>query len=173
MKNLYEFECGNVKVVERSYGQWAVTTLTGQIIVPFGKYDWIDSFDEATGWARVKIGKAASSVQNNSNRWGIIDKEGNEILPVEYKKVWNFKDKGRTSTAVETEGERLEFYFNTRTLSLHKSMYGEEYDDGLGYSVRDEPGWGCYEKYGGYNGYDDFAIDSAFEGMPDATWNAD
>lgn len=36
------------------------------------------------------------------------------------------------------------------------------YDDGNSYS-----------KYGGYNGYDDETIDSAFEGMPDATWNID
>lgn len=29
-----------------------------------------------------------------------------------------------------------------------------------------------YSKYGGYNDYDDDTIDSAFEGMPEATWNA-
>jgi hypothetical protein len=30
-----------------------------------------------------------------------------------------------------------------------------------------------YEKYGGYNGYDDDTIDNAFEGNPEATWNVD
>lgn len=30
-----------------------------------------------------------------------------------------------------------------------------------------------YEKYGGYNGYDDDTIDSAFEGDPMNTWNVD
>lgn len=30
-----------------------------------------------------------------------------------------------------------------------------------------------YEKYGGYNGYDDDAIDNAFEGDPENTWNVD
>lgn len=30
-----------------------------------------------------------------------------------------------------------------------------------------------YSKYGGYNGYDDNTIDTAFEGMPEATWNID
>ena len=30
-----------------------------------------------------------------------------------------------------------------------------------------------YSKYGGYNGYDDNTIDSAFDGMPEATWNID
>ena len=28
-------------------------------------------------------------------------------------------------------------------------------------------------KYGAYNGYDDDTIDSAFEGMPEATWNVE
>ena len=30
-----------------------------------------------------------------------------------------------------------------------------------------------YSRYGGYNGYDDDTIDSAFEGDPEATWNVD
>lgn len=30
-----------------------------------------------------------------------------------------------------------------------------------------------YEKYGGYNGYDDDTIDDAFDGYPEATWNVD
>lgn len=38
----------------------------------------------------------------------------------------------------------------------------DSYDDGPSYS-----------KYGGYNGYDDNTIDSAFEGIPGATWNID
>ena len=38
----------------------------------------------------------------------------------------------------------------------------DSYEDGSSYS-----------KYGGYNGYDDDTIDSAFEGIPEATWNVD
>lgn len=30
-----------------------------------------------------------------------------------------------------------------------------------------------YEKYGGYNGYDDDTIDEGFDGFPEATWNVD
>lgn len=30
-----------------------------------------------------------------------------------------------------------------------------------------------YDRYGGYNGYDDDTIDDAFDGDPDATWNVD
>ncbi len=44
------------------------------------------------------------------------------------------------------------------------------YNDWHGnYDVEDSP----YEKYHGYNGYDDDTIDEAFDGYPEATWNVD
>lgn len=50
-----------------------------------------------------------------------------------------------------------------------------DYEDYAGddFSWEDEPGWGSYEEYGGYNGYDDFTIGAAFDGDPEATWNVD
>jgi len=50
----------------------------------------------------------------------------------------------------------------------------DDYDDYDDYnSWEDEEGWGSYEKYGGPNGWDDFTIDAAFDGCPDAVWNID
>jgi hypothetical protein len=43
----------------------------------------------------------------------------------------------------------------------------------MSYDYYDEDYTPSYEKYGGYNGYDDDTIDSAFEGDPEATWNID
>ena len=40
----------------------------------------------------------------------------------------------------------------------------------LGYYREDRP---SYSQYGGYNGFDDDTINSAFEGDPEATWNVD
>ena len=45
--------------------------------------------------------------------------------------------------------------------------------DNEDYYPYDEPGWGRYDEYGGYNEYDDYTIDSAFDGDPEATWNID
>jgi len=45
------------------------------------------------------------------------------------------------------------------------------YDDCNDYE--DESGWGCYDEFGGYMGYDDFTINSAFDGDPEAVWNID
>jgi len=43
----------------------------------------------------------------------------------------------------------------------------DDYDDNIDYSKA------CYDQYGGYNGFDDDTINSAFEGDPEATWNVD
>lgn len=43
------------------------------------------------------------------------------------------------------------------------NSYGNDYSEGDS----------RYEKYGGYNGYDDDTIDEAFDGFPEATWNVD
>jgi len=54
--------------------------------------------------------------------------------------------------------------------------FENNYEEECEYSYNDfedEPGWGCYDEYGGPCGYDDFTIDSAFDGEPDAVWNVD
>lgn len=69
---------------------------------------------------------------------------------------------------------------NEYLLSLEKAMKQNssnqndkvemDYDDS--YDQDDNYG-SSYEKYGGYNGYDDDTIDDAFEGDPMNTWNVD
>ena len=51
-KYIKELNYGNVIVVENRDYQWAVIDNNGNIIVPFGKYGWIDGFD--SGLARVR-----------------------------------------------------------------------------------------------------------------------
>lgn len=46
---------GNVSIVEDYAHQWAVINHKGDIIVPFGRYGWIDGFD--SGLARVRTSK--------------------------------------------------------------------------------------------------------------------
>ena len=88
MVNRSEKTYNKVMVIQRSDYKWGVTDLDGNIIVPFGKYDWIDGFDQ--GLARVKIGRAPSNQVDNDNKWGIINEQGEEVLPVEYDEIWNF-----------------------------------------------------------------------------------
>ena len=44
---------GDRIVAQRSDFKWGVCDLSGSVIVPFGKYDWIDGFEK--GLARVKL----------------------------------------------------------------------------------------------------------------------
>lgn len=56
-------------------------------------------------------------------------------------------------------------WFPKDFLKKNRLIYDDDYyDESMGSS---------YEKYGGYNGYDDDTIDYGFDGDPEATWNVD
>ena len=52
MANTSEQIYGNVKVVRNGSYKWGVTDFDDNVIVPFGKYAWIDGFER--GLARVR-----------------------------------------------------------------------------------------------------------------------
>ena len=51
-------------------------------------------------------------------KWGIINEEGEEVLPVEYDDIWNFLGKNRFSTKVVKDGESHEVYLHDLNPSL-------------------------------------------------------
>ena len=172
---------GNKKLftVQREDRQYGVVTADGREIVPFGKYDWIGGFDN--GYARVKVGKNSNSLVENGNKWGIIDENGNEVLPVIYDDVWNFFRKGRKSTSIVKDGVRSLFVFpefkrqesekKNWTIEEEACMEQREWDDS------DEYGSTFGEFSGSYAqdvmDYSDDVINDAFDGEPDAYWNID
>ena len=76
--------------------RYGVIDLQERVIIPFGKYKYIDVF--CYGLSRV----ARQLINGNSTKdlWGIVDTSGTEVLPVIYDKVWNFKVKGRVDTLI-------------------------------------------------------------------------
>lgn len=187
---------GNIKIIELKNGKCCVIN-SGEIVVPFGKYAWIDGFD--SGYARVRTAGRTTYTKNivamgdletdtwiegqeninnavkrefvehpeNFAKWGIIDENGNEVLPVEFDEVWNFYNKGRNSTKVVKNGIAEEFYLkscnkhiNTRK-RLDSDHYGGSYGEYSGSYAQD------------VMGYDDETINDAFDGDPDAYWNID
>jgi len=163
MSNLVEKEFGSVKVIENRNYQWSIVDLEGNVIVPFGKYDWIDGFDH--GLARV------NKVGPNGKKWGIINMAGEEVLPVEYDSVWNFYGKNRNSTTIEKAGNQDTMHFSDLNPDLYddeadfdyedNNRYGGHYGDFAGSYAQDEMG------------FDDDTIYDAFEGDPDMYWNID
>lgn len=149
---------------------YAVYDRFGNEIVPFGKYSWIDGFDH--GLARVKIGKQSNALANNDNRWGIINTNGEVVLPIEYSDIWNFYDKNRFSTKIIKNGKESDVFFHNLNPDLpqpkpqnkmyyHEDDYGHHYGEFAGSYAQD------------VMGYSDDVINDAFEGAPDLYWNID
>lgn len=147
---------------------YGVLTTDGEEIIPFGKYDWIDGFDN--GVARVKVGTISNGIKNSVNKWGLIDEAGNEILPIEYDNIWNFYGKKRNSTKIVKEGI-------VKDIKLSSLLRNDDVLDNIRCDF-DLPYVSHYGEFEGsyaqdVMGYSDDVINDAFEGDPDNYWNID
>jgi hypothetical protein len=203
MKNIVENNYGEVTVVRNSDYEWGVVDNEENIIVPFGKYGWIDGFDN--GLARVRTNKKLGLSNNppvciitpnnklilgtenikayiekdkkehpdNYAKWGIINEKGEEVLPCEYDEIWRFYGKNRYSTRVVKDGIAREVYFHDLNPSLPKR--------GIKCHCYSDKYLGEKKTYDDYNGtyvqdvmgWSDQDIDDALDGEPDAYWNID
>lgn len=96
----------NPIVLQLPQGLYGVITIDGSIVVPFGKYDLIEEF--CLGVSRVKIGKDTNGIIDSNCKWGIIDTNGDELLPVIYDNIWNFKKRPYNILRLEKGEERTE-----------------------------------------------------------------
>jgi len=161
--------------VQRKDGQYAIITQAGDIIVNYGKYAYIDGID-SHGLVRVKIKKSFADINSSIGyKFGIINKQGKEILPIAYDNIWRFYGKDYTSIIVEKDGHRMSIFFTT-LLSTKMDTYKK-----LGISsicCSEERYGNSYTEYEGswaqeVEGYSDDVINDAFDGDPDAYWNID
>ena len=144
-------------------GKHGVITLEGEEIVPFDKYQWIDSYE--LGLARV-IGL--------SGKWGIINETGEEVIPLEYSRISKFVNEG---TYLEKDGgcRRLDLS------ALNPALTKCRIDSSTMNNSRQDLDYVPNMRYGEYTGsyaqdymdYDDDYINDAFDGDPDAYWNID
>lgn len=92
-----------ILTVKNRPGSHAVVNMKNEYIVPFGKYQWISGFWK--GYARVM-----TSLPSAVKQWGIIDSNGIEVLPLEYKAIWDFYGRNVLSTTVvKNNGESFLF----------------------------------------------------------------
>lgn len=100
-----------ILTIQHMDGQYEVINVDGEVIVPKGTYPYIDSY--SNGFARVNF------FDGENKRWGLINTNGNEALPLIYSKIWNFTGLKRTWTTIEAIDEHGnkrtgKFYFLTR-----------------------------------------------------------
>ena len=98
----------------------------GQVVVPYGKYAWIDKFDN--GFARVRTEGLTNTTLDSPfkkkqeehpeqfAKWGIINEQGEEVLPLEYDEVWMFYGKNRKSTYVKKDKQGWDFIFSNYSI---------------------------------------------------------
>lgn len=164
---------GNKKlytVQDKNLG-YAVLNIDGTEVVPYGKYSYIDGFDK--GLARVKIGNVTNGQKNNGNKWGLINENGDEVLPIEYDDMWSFYGKNRATVRVVKGdvaqnivlSEILGVVEDQESGSLSDNYYADDYGSSYGEYA------GSYAQ--DVEGYSDDVIDDAFDGDPDAYWNID
>lgn len=169
--------CENLATVQNKELKYGVIDLNGNIIVPFGKYDYIDGFDK--GFARVIVRKQTNGQIGPNGKWGVIDEQGKEVLPAEYDNIWNFYGKDYDTIIVEKDKTSSHISFDTlNRISKPNTI-----------PIKEEPGF-CdrwiddYDEsqtYGEYEGsyvqdvlgWSDQMIGDALDGEPDAYWNID
>lgn len=101
--------------------EYTVITAGGKEIVPYGKYTWIDGFDQ--GFARVKVGGSSSSLDEPEARWGIIDESGNEVKHPELDYVWPFYGKNKLNVKLKQGDTTYVFFLDTKTTELYNIVF--------------------------------------------------
>lgn len=161
----------NLYTVQNNHFEYAVLNIDGTEVVPFGKYSWIDGFDN--GLARVRIGNVTNGQIQNGSKWGLINENGDEVLPLEYDNIWAFYGKRRVTTKV-VKGNIAQNVVLSEILCKDAA---QEYDCSSNNYYDDDYGTSYGEYAGTYaqdvEGYSDDVIDDAFDGDPDAYWNID
>ena len=121
----------------------------------------------------MKIGNVTNGQKNNGNKWGLINENGDEVLPIEYDDMWSFYGKNRATVRVVKGdvaqnivlSEILGVVEDQESGSLSDNYYADDYGSSYGEYA------GTYAQ--DVEGYSDDVIDDAFDGDPDAYWNID
>lgn len=139
-------------VQDREY-KWGAIDEDGNIVIPFGKYAWIDGFQN--GLAKVishndtmspNIVAVFGSDSNDERvaEQGIVNEAGEEVLPLEYN-IWKFYGKDYPTIKYFKGEEKHTVTFESLNPSLADEKEEAHHDS-----------FDCYDSgYGGYGGYDD------------------
>ena len=99
-------------VTQDCFGLWGVYDLSGNIVVPKGKYAKIDGFK--FNLAKVKKVNTIIHWEDMSEEYydtyGIIDRNGKEIVECEYDKIYKFYDNDKWYTTMFKDGKSIKFH---------------------------------------------------------------
>lgn len=142
----------------------------GKELLPV-KYSYISDFKGK--YASICLGgqKEENYPYNiTGGKWGMIDDGGNIV-----NKCVNAEELVIPSTESKpiVAEDTIEYCEPSVLLSDYIPEKKTSYSDDYFFDNYDDDYDNGYNKYGGYNGYDDNTIDEAFDGNPSLTWNCD
>ena len=151
-----------------SDGEWGAINWKQDIIVPQGKYRWVDFFKE--GLARVKGGKETNGNRFADTQWGLVDIEGNEIIPPIYSNMQLMDDKvyleqGSKKSIILLKDLEYETYESVKEREQREKAIRRD-------NLYNKPAYDPYDKYD-YNKTAREQISDAYDGESDALWNTD
>ena len=155
-----------------SDGLWGAINWKHDVIVPQGKYSWVDVFRD--GLARVKVGKETNGQISADTRWGLIDIEGKEILPPIYSDLQIKDDKvyvelsNRTNVILLKDLE----YATYESVKKREKVLLEIKKKEERARLLNKPDYDSTGHYD-YNKAAREQIDDAYDGQADAHWNTD
>jgi hypothetical protein len=156
--------------VMTSDGEWGAINWKQDIIVPQGKYRWVDFYKG--GLARVKGGNETNGNRFADTQWGLVDIEGNEIVPPIYSNMQLMDDKvyleqGSKQSIILLKDLEYETYESVKEKE-QKAIKEKTKRDQL----YNKPAYDPYGKYD-YNKAAREQISDAYDGESDARWNTD
>lgn len=151
-----------------SDGEWGAINWKQDIIVPQGKYRWVDIFKE--GLARVKGGNETNGNRFADTQWGLVDIEGNEIIPPIYSNMQLMDDKvyleqGSKKSIILLKDLEYETYESVKEREQREKAIRRD-------NLYNKPAYDPYGKYD-YNRTAREQISDAYDGESDALWNTD
>lgn len=154
--------------VMTSDGEWGAINWKQDIIVPQGKYRWVDFFKE--GLARVKGGKETNGNRFADTQWGLVDIEGNEIIPPIYSNMQLMDDKvyleqGSKKSIILLKDLEYETYESVKERERREKAIRRD-------NLYNKPAYDPYGKYD-YNKTAREQISDAYDGKSNALWNTD
>ena len=149
-------------------GEWGAINWKQDIIVPQGKYRWVDIFKE--GLARVKGGNETNGNRFADTQWGLVDIEGNEIIPPIYSNMQLMDDKvyleqGSKKSIILLKDLEYETYESVKEREQREKAIRRD-------NLYNKPAYDPYGKYD-YNRTAREQISDAYDGESDALWNTD
>lgn len=155
-----------------SDGCWGAINWKRDVIVPQGKYSWVDVFRD--GLARVKGGRETNGKISADTRWGLVDIEGKELLQPINSNMQIMDDK----VYVEQNGKKNVILLKNLEYATYESVKKRD-EELLEIKKREESArlWNKpdYDPTGHYD-YNKAArdqIDDAYEGLADAHLNTE